>query len=236
MKNNELFTKDGLFRIPMQFFAEGGDAAGADNADSGADNSNDTGGQDNGTDNKADDGKKTDTADLDKLVQARADKLTAKIGKELADTKKELEKLKKASMTAEEIKKLELSDKEKELAELAKELTDKENRLIAIKEIKEIGFDDVSGNTLELVDFVMGENEEAIKNKVKAFKELVDKFVKAEVDKTFKKNGRNPNGGSGNNGADDKDKGSNTIAEKLGKARAEKQKQSNDILKLYSGR
>ena len=63
------------------------------------------------------------------------------------------------------------------------------------------------------------------------FGELVKKLVAAEVDKTFKKNGRNPNiGNAGESGK------SNNIAETLGKSRAEKQKQSNDILKYYGGK
>lgn len=227
MNNNELLTRNGLFRIPMQFFAEGGEA-GTDNADNAADNQTDNN-ADNNADNKA-----NDTADLDKLVQARADKITAEMGKKNAALQKELDKLKKANKTAEEIKQLEMSEKEKELAEREKMLLDKENRLFALKAIKEAGLDDGSSLSLELVDFVIADNEEAITNKVKAFGELVKKFVKSEVDETFKKNGRNPNGGNSNNGADDK--GDNSVAEKLGKARAERNQKSNDILKYYTGR
>lgn len=222
-----------LLRINMQFFADGGDS-GTGDAGNGSDNSNNADNQNNNNSGSADNGSNnSNTADLDKLVQARADKLTAELGKKNATLQKELDKLKKEKMTADELKQLEISEKEKELAEREKMLLDKENRLLAIKAIKEAGLDDGSDKSLELVDFVIADNEEAIKNKVKAFGDLVKKFVAAEVDKTFKKNGRNPNnGGSG----DENDKNGNSIAEKLGKARAEKQKQSNDILKLYSGR
>lgn len=170
---------------------------------------------------------------LEKLVQARTNEQTAELSEKVAALQKELDKQRKASMTAEEIKNLEMSQKESELAEREKQLQDKENRLLAIKAIKAAGLDDGSDKALELVDFVMAENEEAIGRKVKTFGELVKKFVAAEVDKTFRRNGRNPNsGGSRNETADP----GNTIAQQLGKARADKQKKSNDILKYYTGR
>lgn len=216
---------DGLFRIPMQFFAEG--------EGTGTDGANDVDGQpNNNADNNAD-SRQNSTADLDKLVQARADKLTAEMGKKNALLQKELDKLKKEKMTADELKQLEMSEKEKELAEREKMLLDRENRLLAIKAIKAAGLDDGSDKALELVDFVIADSEDAINNKVKAFGELVNKFVESKVNETFKKNGRNPNGSNTNNVAD---KGDNTIAEKLGKVRAERDKKSDDIRKYYTGR
>ena len=234
MESNNYFTENGkkLLRISMQFFAEGGDA-GTGDAGSGSDGKadNGTGTQGNGAEGNNSNGSNTNTADLDKLVQARADKQTAELGKKIAALQKELDKERKANMTAEQVQKLEMSEKEKELAEREKMLLDKENRLLAIKAIKAAGLDDGSDKALELVDFVIADNEEAINNKVKAFGDLVKKFVKAEVDKTFKKNGRNPNSGSG--GGDDSGNKNNSVAEKLGKARAEKQKTTNDVLKHY---
>lgn len=229
MKNSKYFTKDGLMRISMQYFAEGGDTGtGETGADIGsnADNQDGSASTGNGSNN-------TNTADLDKLVQARADKLTAESGKKIAALQKELDALKKKQMTDDEIKKLEMSQKEEELAEREKMILDRENRLTAIKAIKAAGLDDGSDMSLELVDFVIADNEEAINNKVKAFGNLVKKFVKAEVDKTFKQNGRNPNGG-GVGGTDD-GKGKNDVADRLGKERAARQKMSNDVLKFYTG-
>jgi len=216
--------KSKFLKLNMQFFAESGNDA----------DTNDTG-DTNNTADKGDSGSSANntTAELDKLVQARADKLTAEMGKKNAALQKELDKLKKEKMTADELKAHEISEKEKTLAEREKMLADKENRLLAIKAIKKAGLDDGSDKALELVDFVMGEDEETINNKVNVFGELVKKFVAAEVDKAFKKNGRNPN--SGNNGSGDDNKGKSTVAEQLGKARADKQKKSNDILKLYTG-
>lgn len=47
----------------------------------------------------------------------------------------------------------------------------------------------------------MGEDETEINTKVKAFKELFDKAVSAEVDKRFKENGYKPKAGTNlNNG------------------------------------
>ena len=192
------------------------------------------GGGDSKASNNANNSNQNSTAELDKLVQARADKLTAEIGKKNAALQKELDTLKKEKMTAEELKQLEISEKEKILAEREKMLHDKENRIFAIKAIKEAGLDDGSNKSLELVDFVMADTGDAINKKVKAFGDLVKKFVAAEVDKTFKQNGRNPNGGNANGSAGNGDK-NNSVAESLGKARAEKQKQSNDILKYYGG-
>lgn len=75
-----------IFKIPMQFFAEGGESG----ADSGTANGNINGNQDNnGSDNNAD-SQSNNTPDLDKLVQARADKLTAEISKKNPHYKKSL--------------------------------------------------------------------------------------------------------------------------------------------------
>ena len=53
---------------------------------------------------------------------------------------------------------------------------------------------------MELVDFVMSDDTETIDKRVKAFGDLVRKFVTAEVDKKFKSNGRTPNTGSNGGG------------------------------------
>lgn len=219
-----------ILKIPMQFFAEEGGTG----AESGTDNGNVSGNQDNNVSDNNADSKSGSTPDLDKLVQARAEKITAEMGKKNAALQKELDILKKEKMTAEELKQLEMSEKEKTLAEREKALKDKENRLLAIKSIKAAGLDDGSDKALELVDFVIADDEESINNRVKAFGDLVKRFVEDKVNKTFKDNGRNPNGGNLNGNAENRSK-SNSVAESLGKARAEKQKQSKEILKYYGG-
>lgn len=217
-------------RIPLQFFASEGDAASgnADGTTSTEQIKQDTQGEK--TEKKDDSG-----SDIERLVQARADKILADSGKKISALQKELEQMKREKMTSEELKELEMTEKEQALAEREKMLQDKENRLVAIKAIKEAGLDDGSENALELVDFVMGDNEEAIKTKVKAFGVLVNKFVAAKVDKTFKQNGRNPNGGSNGNDGDGKDK-TTSVAEMLGKTRSEQQQRSREILDKFTKR
>lgn len=173
------------------------------------------------------------TEAIEKLIQSRVDKITAELGKKNANLQKELDKAKREKLSDEEVRKLELADKEKELTAKEQDLLDRENRLYAIKAIKEIGLDDGSQNSLELIDFVMGKDEEAITERVKAFKGLVDRFVNAKVDQTFKANGRTPNSGSTNNGEAKKEE--NSFAVELGKKAAERAKESNEILKHYYG-
>lgn len=72
--------------------------------------------------------------------------------------------------------------------------------MYAVKAIKEAGLDDGSDVSLSLVDFVMGEDETAINEKVKAFKDLFEKAVKTEVEKRFKENGYTPKQSTSLNG------------------------------------
>lgn len=172
------------------------------------------------------------TEALEKLVQSRVDKSTAEFGKKLAALQKENDRLKKANLSAEELKQTEINERETALAQKEKDLLDRENRLYAIRAIKEIGLDDGSENALALVDFVMGEDEGAIDEKVKAFHALVNRFVEARVNEKFKAIGRTPNGGAP---AVEPDEKRNEIAEKLGKKQAEKAQKSRDVLNQYLG-
>lgn len=137
---------------------------------------------------------------LDKIIQSRVDKQMAAERKKNADLEKKLKNLQQAKLTDEELKNIEIEEKEKAIAEREKAITDKENRLFAVKAIKEAGLDDGSDISLSLVDFVMGEDENEIKTKVKAFKELFDKAVSAEVNKRFKESGYTPKKGESLNG------------------------------------
>lgn len=133
-----------------------------------------------------------DLEKIDKLVQSKLDKALAQERKEKAEYKRKYENERKARLTDDELKKVELEEKISEIAEREKAIQDKENRLFAVKAIKEAGLDDGSDTALSLVDFVMANDETEIKGKVKAFKELFDKAVKAEVDKRFKEGGYTP--------------------------------------------
>lgn len=169
--------------------------------------------------------------DVNKLIQSGIDKGTAELGKKIANLQKENDKLKKQNLSAEEVKKLEMSEKEKELADKERSLLDRENRLFAIKAIKEIGLDDGSDKALSLVEFVMADEEDKITERVKAFNDLVQSFVTAQVDEKFRAIGRTPNGAT----TQTETKTENTVAETLGKRKAEQAKKSNDVLNMYLG-
>ena len=145
-----------------------------------------------------DDGSKED--DIDEKIQKAVDRATNKLGNDNKKLREELEKLRKEKMTDEERAEAERKERESELERRERELKEKENRLYAVKAIKKAKLDDGSDSSLELVEFVMAENEEEIEKRVKAFGNLVAKFVKAEVDKTFKEQGGNPGKGAGNSG------------------------------------
>lgn len=154
--------------LNLQLFADGGNGDGANGSNTG-----DSGTDGDGDDNAQNQNAKLSTEALDKLIQSRVDKITADLGKKNATLQKELDNLKKAKLSDEEIKNLEIADKEKALTEKEQALLERENRLYAIKAIKEAELDDGSDLSLELIDFVMGEDENAINDKVKAFKALL---------------------------------------------------------------
>lgn len=169
-------------------------------------------------------------SDVERLIQQAVDRATNKLGNDNKNLRKELEKLRKEKMSDEELRDLELKNKEADIADRELKIKDKENRLYAIKAIKEAGLDDGSSNSLELVDFVLTDNEESTKARVQAFSELVKKFVASQVDQTFKAHGRNPDS-SGNSDI----KNSNNLVEALGKAEAERAANSNKVLNYYLG-
>lgn len=137
-----------------------------------------------------------ENADIEKIIQRAVDRATNKLGNEKKKLQGQLDKLKKEKLSDEELKQLELAEKEQLIAEREKALQDKENRLYAVKALKKAGLDDGGEDSLELIDFILGEDESDIDNKVKAFKALIDRKVKNEVEKTFKEKGREPVKGS----------------------------------------
>ena len=141
-----------------------------------------------------------DAAYIERVVQAKVDRLMAAERKKNAELTRQLENEKKAKLSAEELKQYEIDEREKTIAAREKELQDRLNRECAQKALREAGIDDGSQTAFELVDFVMGEDEDEIKGKVKTFKELFDKLVSAEVDKRFKANGRTPKQSANLNG------------------------------------
>ena len=152
---------------------------------------------DDATEGAKEDGNKKQSLDIEKLIQQAVDRATNKLGNDNKKLRSQLETLKKEKLTAEELKDLEIQSKEADIAERERALLEKENRLYAIRAIKEAGLDDGSDTSLELVDFVMADDPSAIDLKIKAFDKLIKALVKSEVEKTFKENGRNPQSGSG---------------------------------------
>ena len=175
--------------------------------------------------------KQNDSKDVDfeKLIQKAVDRATNKLGNENKKLREQLEAIKKEKLSDEELKKLELKEKEADIADREAKLAEKENRLFAIKAIKEAGLDDGSNTALELIDFVMSNSEEATLAKVKVFSQLVNKMVTAKVAETFKTNGRNPDKGGTGKGNE------NSLAARIGKSVAERNEAANNVLKHYLG-
>ena len=209
-----------LLPMNLQFFAEGGEGTGAQTTAQ-----EPTAQQTPATEPKQE---PLTTEAIEKIIQSRVDKSNAELGKKIAALQKENESLKKEKMTAEELKKFEDEEREKMLQEKERDIKQRENRWFAMNAIKEIGLDDGSKLSLDLVDFVMDDTEEKITAKVKAFNELVQNFVSAKVDAKFKAIGRTPNGATQSS-----EQKETSIAEQLGKRKAEQSKKSNDVLELY---
>lgn len=133
-----------------------------------------------------------------KAVQAAVDRATNKLGNENKLLKDKLEKTRKEKLSAEELKQLELQEKETELAQKEQEIREKENRMYAIKALKKAELDDGSEDALDLVEFVLGEDETAIDLKIKALQKFAQRIIKNTTDGIYKSNGRTP--GKGNTG------------------------------------
>ncbi|MBR6613185.1 MAG: DUF4355 domain-containing protein [Clostridia bacterium] len=133
--------------------------------------------------------------DMELLIQKAVDRATNKLGNQKKELEKELERIKKEKMTDDERKEYEMQEKERELQEKEREIALRENKLYAISAVKKAGLDDGSETSLDLVEFVIDTDTAKIDSKVKAFSNLVKKLVKAEVDRTFKARGGEPDKG-----------------------------------------
>lgn len=137
-----------------------------------------------------------------KAVQAAVDRATNKLGNANKKLKEDLEKERKKNLSTEELKQLELQEKETELAQKEQEIREKENRMYAIKALKKAELDDGSEDTLDLVEFVLGEDETAIDLKVKALQKFAQRVAKNTTDGIYKANGRTPGKGNAGSGQD----------------------------------
>ena len=143
-----------------------------------------------------DEPEKKDEPDIEKMIQRAVDRATNKLGNDNKRLREELESIKKEKLTAEERAELEKKQEREQFEREGAEFQQEKNKLYAVKAIKAAGLDDGSDKSLELVNFVLANDEKEIDSRVKAFGELVKKFVAAEVDKTFKDAGRNPKRGA----------------------------------------
>jgi len=161
--------------------------AGADNNNTDADTS------------KEKEVKEEKPSDIDRLLQAKLDKAMAEERKKNASLTKEIEKMKRDKMTADELKKYDDEKRESELAEREHSVMIAENKLYAIEQLKETGLDDGSKESMGLIDLILSEDREKIKSNIKALDTIIKAKVKSEVEKVFKDNSRVPEK-SGSNG------------------------------------
>lgn len=139
---------------------------------------------------------------LEKMIQAAVDRATNKLGNENKLLKDKLEKTRKEKLSADELKQVELQEKEAELARQQAEIQTEKNRMYAIKALKKAELDDGSEDTLDLVEFVLGEDETDIDVKVKALQKFAQRIAKNTTDGIYKANGRNPGRGNAASGSD----------------------------------
>ena len=172
-------------------------------------------------------------ADIEKLIKSAEDRVRNQMGNENKRLRAQLEAEQKKNMSESEIKDLELKEREKTLADRDKALTEKENRWTAIQAIKEAGLDDGSKDSLAIVDFVMADNEEGIRERVKAFAALVERITSEKVKAEFKTHGRTP--GVGSDTASNAGGQYESFAARLGKNTANANKAAQSVLDHYLG-
>lgn len=139
------------------------------------------------------------TDDFERLLKARLDEAMEEERKKNAKLSKELEKMKREKLTADELKKYDDEKRESELAEREHSVMVAENKLYAIEQLKETGLDDGSKESMGLIDLILSEDREKIKSNIKALDTIIKAKVKSEVEKVFKDNSRVPEK-SGSNG------------------------------------
>lgn len=122
---------------------------------------------------------------IDEIVQKAIEKVTIKFGKDNKKLKEELEKERKKNLSAEELKELELKEREQVIKE-------KEHRLYAIGALKRAKLDTGEEDSLELIDFILAEDEIGIDKKVAALQKFAQKIQKNTTEEIYKTNGRIP--------------------------------------------
>lgn len=224
MKRKSSFGKL-LLPLNLSFFGEATASGGSEAESAGAERETADPAEEASQQGQANESSRLDT--LEQLIQAKTESRSNEQEKTIKSLQKQLERLAKEKLSEEELKRFEIEEKERQLTEKEHLLLDRENRLYAIKALKQAGLDDGSDKTLRLVDFVIADEQKRIEENIKVFKGVIDSFVAAEVEQRFREGGRRP---------DSSVPASDTAAvpELLGRSKAESIKQSEDILSYYS--
>ena len=123
--------------------------------------------------------------DVEKLIQSSNDKIRTELYQKIKTKDAEIEELKKSTMTAAEVKKMQ----EEKLAQREKELRSKELMLIATDSLRD------SNLPIDLRELVIGPDEETTKARVLILQKHIQKVVSDKVDERFKVNGHEPGKG-----------------------------------------
>ena len=110
---------------------------------------------------------------LEKLIQAAVDRATNRLGNENKQLKEKYEAERKKNLSAEELRQVELQEKEAELARQQAEIQ---------------------------AEFILGEDEAAIDANVKALEKFAKKISKKTTDDIYRANGREPGRGNASGG------------------------------------
>lgn len=228
--------KGNLLRIPMQFFAEGGDTGSSEGGTGSNGDSTTNNPQNNQNSSEGNSGASQNTPDnstLEKLIQSAVDRATNKLGNENKNLRKQLDDIMEQKLTDDERVELERKQEREQFEQEKAQFTAEKNKLYAINALAKAELSIESDKLENLVSLVMGEDETEIGNNVKNLSDLVKVLVASKVEQTFKDNGRNP-AGSGNAGKKD-DKKENSLATQLGKQAHEANQRSAEVLKFYTG-
>lgn len=183
----------------------------------------------------ADDVEKRIQQEVEKRVQQAIDRATNKLGNDLKALREENERLKKEKMSDDERAQYEKTQYEATLKEREDRVSLAERRLYALSKLRSEGLDDGTEDSASLVDYVMAEDEKGIDARVSGFKTAFNKRVQSQVDATFKKNGREPNGGNSDTKKDDKQDSAVALAQQIGKQAAEANKTAQSVIDQYIG-
>lgn len=136
---------------------------------------------------------------LEKLIQSKVDRLTSKLGREKAELQKELDKLRREKLSAEEVARLEIADQKKQLEEERAAYILERNKNFAKDSLLGANLCSKNDAVLKLTDLVMADDEEGITKKVKVLIDFCQALKIAEDEQRRISAGRNPGSGSNNN-------------------------------------